>query len=143
MLESSFTEITVPQQRTYNGDLFPTVLSPKPDCAALASNVSVLIEAIRAHKPWLQSLLHKTGAILFRGFPVATASDLNDVVEAFGFEELPYIGGAAPRNKVVGRVFTANVSPPDQKIPFHHEMAQLSDGEPFLEVIVHDQNCEA
>ena len=43
-----------------------------------------------------------------------------------GYEELPYVGGAAPRTNVVGRVFTANESPPDQKIPFHHEMAQVS-----------------
>ncbi|PQM33854.1 clavaminate synthase-like protein [Prunus yedoensis var. nudiflora] len=52
-------------------------------------------------------------------------SDFNDVVEASGFEEFPYVGGAAPRTNVVGRVFTANESPPDQKIPFHHEMAQV------------------
>lgn len=70
-------------------------------------------------------MLLKTGAILFRGFDVNTAKDFNDVVEAFGFEELPYVGGAAPRTNVVGRVFTANESPPDQKIPFHHEMAQV------------------
>lgn len=54
-----------------------------------------------------------------------TASDFNEFVEAFGFEELPYVGGAAPRTNIVGRVFTANESPPDQKIPFHHEMAQV------------------
>lgn len=54
-----------------------------------------------------------------------SATDFNDVVEAFGFDELPYVGGAAPRTSVVGRVFTANESPPDQKIPFHHEMAQV------------------
>ncbi|KAL0319308.1 UNVERIFIED_CONTAM: Clavaminate synthase-like protein [Sesamum angustifolium] len=43
-------------------------------------------------------------AILFRGFDsLATASDFNDVVEAFGYEELPYVGGAAPRTNVVGR----------------------------------------
>ncbi|PSS09769.1 Clavaminate synthase-like protein [Actinidia chinensis var. chinensis] len=123
---SFFTEIPVPQQRTFHGDLFPTTLSPKPNTAKLVHwDVSSLAEAIKAHKPWLDSLLHKSGAILFRGFPVTTASDFNDVVEAFGFEELPYVGGAAPRTNVVGRVFTANESPPDRKIPFHHEMAQV------------------
>ncbi|KAF9613599.1 hypothetical protein IFM89_009269 [Coptis chinensis] len=53
------------------------------------------------------------------------SSDFNQVVEAFGYEELPYVGGAAPRTNVIGRVFTANESPPDQIIPFHHEMAQV------------------
>ena len=123
---SFFTEITVPQQRTFHGDLFPTTLSPKPNTAKLVHcDVSGLAEAIKDHKSWLDSLLHKSGAILFRGFPVTNASDFNEVVEAFGFEEFPYVGGIAPRTNVVGRVFTANESPPDRKIPFHHEMAQV------------------
>ncbi|KAL3617086.1 hypothetical protein CASFOL_039480 [Castilleja foliolosa] len=89
-------------------------------------NPPSLTEAIKDQRPWLDSLLHKHGSILFRGFDsLATSSDFNDVVEAFGYKELPYIGGAAPRTNVVGRVFTANESPPDQKIPFHHEMAQV------------------
>ncbi|CAD6266189.1 unnamed protein product [Miscanthus lutarioriparius] len=52
-----------------------------------------------------------------------TAADFDRAVNAFGYEELPYVG-AAPRTNVVGRVFTANESPPDQSIPFHHKMAQ-------------------
>ncbi|KAK2654609.1 hypothetical protein Ddye_014465 [Dipteronia dyeriana] len=62
--------------------------------------------------------------MLFRGFDVKTPEDFNDVIEAFGYEELSYVGGTAPRSNVVGRVFTANESPPDQHIGFHHEMAQ-------------------
>ncbi|GMH22154.1 hypothetical protein Nepgr_023997 [Nepenthes gracilis] len=120
-----FIEVQVPQQRRYDsGDVFPVVLSPVIG-AAFPSNSFSVTEAIKAHKPWILSRLHEAGAILFRGFPIESASDFNDVVEAFGFEELPYVGGAAPRNKVVGRVFTSNESPPDQKIPFHHEMAQV------------------
>jgi hypothetical protein len=44
----------------------------------------------------------------------------------FGYKELPYVG-VAPRTNVdvVGRVFTANESPPNQSIPFHHGMAQV------------------
>ncbi|CAD6246669.1 unnamed protein product [Miscanthus lutarioriparius] len=56
-------------------------------------------------------------------FPARTAADFDRAVDAFGYEELPYVV-AAPRTNVVGRVFTANESPPDQSIPFHHEMAQ-------------------
>ncbi|GAB2250125.1 hypothetical protein Droror1_Dr00013484 [Drosera rotundifolia] len=114
-----FLEVRVPQQRSYNGDIvFPLILSP------VTSDIS-FTEAIKAHKPWLQSWLLEAGAILFRGFQVDSSSDFNDVVEAFDFKELPYVGGAAPRNKVVGRIYTANDSPPDQKLPFHHEMAQV------------------
>lgn len=115
-------EIQIPQQKLYNGIQFPLVLSPSP---TLPFTLSALTKTIEDQKQYLEALLRKSGAVLFRGFPVNTASDFNDVVEAFGFEELPYVGGAAPRTNVVGRVFTANESPPDQKIPFHHEMAQV------------------
>ncbi|KAK6125138.1 hypothetical protein DH2020_041104 [Rehmannia glutinosa] len=118
-----FAETKIPHQKNYGGVDFPAVLSP---AAVVSHNPSVLTAAVKDQKPWLDSLLHRHGAILFRGFDSsATASDFNDVVEAFGYDELPYVGGAAPRTNVVGRVFTANESPPDQKIPFHHEMAQV------------------
>ncbi|KAL9268701.1 Clavaminate synthase-like protein [Drosera capensis] len=117
-----FDEIQVPHQRHYNGIPFPLILTPNPKSPTVSHH---LPQFIRAHKPWLESRLHEADAVLLRGFLVDSAVEFNEVVEAFGFEELPYIGGAAPRNKVVGRVFTANESPPLQKIPFHHEMAQV------------------
>lgn len=127
-------ESSIPHQRAYNTGPFPLVLTPGADLDHL--DLSLLTQSIKDQKPWLDSLLHKAGAILLRGFPVNTASDFNDVVEAFDFEELPYIGGAAPRNKVVGRIFTANEAPPDQRIEFHHEMAQVrSDNFPLKRVI--------
>nr|XP_043614266.1 clavaminate synthase-like protein At3g21360 [Erigeron canadensis] len=112
----------LPQQKRYHNDsiTFPTVIIPN------TQSTDDLKSSIRDHKPYLESILHTNGAILFRGFTsVSSASDFNDVVEAFGYDELPYVGGAAPRTNVVGRVFTSNESPPDQKIPFHHEMAQV------------------
>ncbi|KAI7734334.1 hypothetical protein M8C21_017039 [Ambrosia artemisiifolia] len=127
MPETFFIESDLPHLKKYtNTDgttiVFPTVLIPNRNFGDHHN----LKDAIRDHKPWLESVLHKNGAILFRGFSsVSSASDFNDVVEAFGFDELPYVGGAAPRTNVVGRVFTSNESPPDQKIPFHHEMAQV------------------
>ena len=35
------------------------------------------------------------------------------IVGAFLLEDIPYIGGAAPRTLVVGHVFTTNESPPE------------------------------
>lgn len=120
-MAQSFTEIQLPHQKQYNSILFPLILTPNFN----SSSNSTFINAIKSQKNWVDSRLNSAGAILFRGFPVFTPGDFNDVVEAFGYEELPYVGGAAPRTNVVGRVFTANESPPDQKIPFHHEMAQV------------------
>lgn len=119
-MAESFTEIQLPQQKLFSSNPLPTVLSP-----ANPTTLDRLTQSVKAQTPHLKSLLHRSGAVLFRGFPINSASDFNDFVEAFGFDELPYIGGAAPRTNVVGRVFTANESPPDQEIHFHHEMAQV------------------
>lgn len=122
-LDGFFISSQLPQQRTFDGVPFPAVLSPNP--AAPLRTIVEFTDAIQAKKAHVESLLKSSGAVLFRGFPVQTAADFNQVVESFGYEELPYVGGAAPRTNVTGRVFTANESPPDQKIPFHHEMAQV------------------
>ncbi|CAA6671632.1 unnamed protein product [Spirodela intermedia] len=117
-----FVKIGIPQQKSVGSFLFPAVLAPNP---SVELDLRRFTEAVREQKLRVEEMLRSTGAVLLRGFPVRTASDFNDAVEAFGYEELPYVGGAAPRTNVVGRVFTANESPPDQKIPFHHEMSQV------------------
>ncbi|KAK2654621.1 hypothetical protein Ddye_014477 [Dipteronia dyeriana] len=121
-----FTEIQLPQQRNYNSIPFPSVLSPNPStkAAAVPCSVSNLIETIKSRKLFLESLLLKTGAILFRGFDVKTAEDFHDVVEAFRYEDFPSFGGTALGTQVFGQIFTANESPPDQNMGFHQEMVQ-------------------
>ncbi|KAM0056208.1 putative TauD/TfdA-like domain, taurine dioxygenase TauD-like superfamily [Helianthus debilis subsp. tardiflorus] len=124
--EKPFREVELPQQKPQDdGVLFPVVLSPNSITDSTAAELSSFQDAIRAHKPWLESLLLKSGAILFRGFPVKSPSDFKSVIEAFGYPEMPYVSGVAPRTKVVERVYTANESPLDKEIPFHHEMAYL------------------
>jgi hypothetical protein len=126
MAELLLVETPIPQQKHYESKPFPAVISPPSASIPIpALSLPLFTQTIKTQKHYLDSLLHESGAVLFRGFPVNSADDFNDVVEAFGFDELPYVGGAAPRTSVVGRVFTANESPPDQKIPFHHEMAQV------------------
>ncbi|XP_023759478.1 clavaminate synthase-like protein At3g21360 [Lactuca sativa] len=124
-----FREVELPEQKSHvDGVLFPAVLSPIFSTAFSAdAQLCGFVDAIRAHKPWLESLLQKRGVILFRDFPVTSPSDFNDVVEAFGFPEAFYVGGRASRTQVVGRVYTANESPPEMQIPFHHEMAYVPD----------------
>lgn len=115
----------VPEQKTVNGRPFPLVLNPNPSPNNPCSNVEGVALALAQNRAWVDAQLHQHGALLLRGFPLFSAADFNAVVEASGCAELPYVGGAAPRTNVVGRVFTSNESPPDQKIPFHHEMAQV------------------
>jgi alpha-ketoglutarate-dependent taurine dioxygenase len=75
------------------------------------------------------------GGLLLRGWTgpdgrPLTPADLAAFVTALGRENFPYIGGNAVRREVPGtdnRVFTANESPPEKPIPFHHELAQTPD----------------
>ncbi|KAL6838760.1 hypothetical protein ACP4OV_031474 [Aristida adscensionis] len=120
-MASFFQDARLPQQRAVEGVAFPAVLVPSG-----GGGLDEFLAAVRAERSSrLEPLVRGAGALLLRGFPARAAADFDRAVEAFGYDELPYVGGAAPRTNVVGRVFTANESPPDQKIPFHHEMAQF------------------
>lgn len=110
------------QQILEDGSLFPMVLlPPSPD---ENQSIGFFVNAIQQNREWIDKKLKGVGALLFRGFPVRSASDFNAVVEAFGWEEHPYLG-LASRARVEGRVYTANEAPLDQPIKFHHEMAMF------------------
>lgn len=120
--------VTIDDQREFGNTRFPYVLSPTQNESETNKSITTIEETcawIMANKTRLSDLLFEQGAILFRGFPLKGALDFDKFVGAFDKEPLPYVGGAAPRKVVTHRVFTANESPPDQPIPFHHEMAQV------------------
>lgn len=114
-------QISIAEEKVFNDLAFPLTLAPTDDLKTKEN----VVDYIKQNYDHLMDLLLKHGAILFRGFPVMDAKDFNDFSLAFGWEDLPYIGGAAVRKNVYGVVFTSNESPPDQPIPFHHEMAQV------------------
>jgi alpha-ketoglutarate-dependent taurine dioxygenase len=113
-----FRDTRVIQQKDCNGVTFPKIVSPNLSFPCTLSN---LVNSVKASKSWLELQLHQHGAILFRGFPVSSAFDFNEVVEAFGYTHISYIGAVILTN-VVGSVFMTNESPLDKKIHFHHEM---------------------
>ncbi|XP_052796413.1 uncharacterized protein LOC128228909 [Mya arenaria] len=114
--------LDAPEQKTFCDRPFPLVLRPKD--GTCASTISTL-QWVATNRDSLQELLLNFGAILFRDYSLNTAEDFDAFVKSFDYEPLPYVGGAAPRRVVTGNVFTANEAPPDQLIPFHHEMAQV------------------
>jgi alpha-ketoglutarate-dependent taurine dioxygenase len=117
-------EVRIPEDKIVDGRVFPLTLSLPPDVDAPGGGglVSFIAEDRRA----LLERAAEHGAVLLRGKGVATPEDFDAVVAALDIETMPYIGGAAVRNRVVGdRVVTANESPPSEPIPFHHEMAQV------------------
>jgi len=111
-----------PHQKVFNDQPFPLILTPNENQLQTTEETQKWLEDSKAV---LEDLLLEYGAILFRGFPITTPENFDSFVKAFHYEPLPYVGGAAPRRVITGNVFTANEAPPDQLIPFHHEMAQV------------------
>ncbi|KAJ1535786.1 hypothetical protein HK405_015519 [Cladochytrium tenue] len=116
---------SAPQQKHFGDRAFPLVLTPDTDSVASPPTAADAVAWAAANRDVLRSRLLKSGAVLFRDFPIDSPADFSDFVEALGVEPLPYVGGAAPRHAVYKAVHTTNESPPDQPIPFHHEMAQV------------------
>jgi hypothetical protein len=114
--------IEIHEQKEYDGKPFPLCISPDP-----SSEVSreTFVEWMIAHREDLDDMLREYKAVFFRGFPVAGVNDFDAIVQASGYKDMPYVGGAAVRTQVTPRVFTSNESPPSEKIPFHHEMSQV------------------
>eukprot|EP00898_Chlorokybus_atmophyticus_P006350 jgi/Chlat1/6716/Chrsp50S06428 len=113
---------SIPEQKEVADVTYPLTLVPDDANASLEDALSF----IESNTDWLDGQLQKHGAILFRDFSTREPQDFERFVVAFGWPNLPYVGGAAVRRVVGERVVTANESPPDQLIPFHHEMAQVA-----------------
>ncbi|KAF2321436.1 hypothetical protein GH714_041030 [Hevea brasiliensis] len=71
-------------------------------------------------------MIVKNSAVLLRGFDVKKAENFNDIVEAFGWDDIRYIGPAL-RTHVYKRVWTANEGPLSEFIYYHHEMVLISE----------------
>jgi alpha-ketoglutarate-dependent taurine dioxygenase len=114
--------VHVPGQQTYDGLAFPLVLRCGSARATLEQTATWLAE----HRRQLNEQAAQHGAILFRGFPLATAEDFDRFVATFAWPNFPYdesLSNAVRVNRTP-RVFTANEAPPTVTIVLHHEMAQ-------------------
>jgi len=118
----SFNIKNIPEQRSVNGLDFPLVIEPSEKRIEKPS----FMEWINDNIAELHEKLIDHGAILFRNFPIENANDFEEMLNQTHYKNMPYVGGAAPRNQVTeSRIITANESPASEKIPFHHEMAQV------------------
>lgn len=111
----------IPEAKEYGGKAFPLCYQP----AEKGVGPLGLSEWISRNRAKLQAQLRDHGAVLFRGFDLRAPTEQATAMIALGLRSMPYVGGAAVRNKVVGDlVMTTNESPSKEPIPFHHEMAQ-------------------
>lgn len=130
---NAFMEGRIPEQKmmiagiSHEKRLFPKVLLPTRqyiNSDDQAGGIAAITQTILNNREWIEHQLMEHSALLFRGFPLRSAVDFRSFVEAFGWEEQPYLG-FAPRPKVVDRVYTANEAPLHKEIHFHHEMARM------------------
>lgn len=120
VLPPGVKSVTIPEQKVFDGQVFPLILYPE-------------WEGARDWKIWLvdnietiKKLVYKFGAILFRGFTIDSAQSFDDFCKGFGFNEYNYHGNFANRTPVVGHVYTANDAE-RRIIPFHHELVHCID----------------
>jgi alpha-ketoglutarate-dependent taurine dioxygenase len=69
----------------------------------------------------LQELLSRHGALLFRGFSLASQGSLEDFIRAIAGQPLSYRERSSPRSVVAGKIYTSTEYPADQRIFIHNE----------------------
>jgi alpha-ketoglutarate-dependent taurine dioxygenase len=82
-----------------------------------------LVSYAGANRDFLGDLLVRHGAILFRGFDVASADSLQGFVAATAGPALEYTERSSPRSRVSGRIFTSTDYPPEFPIFLHNEQS--------------------
>ena len=82
-----------------------------------------LVALGKAERVALRKSLVENGAILFRGFDIASPGQFSDFCASISDELLDYTERSTPRNVVEGKVYTSTEYPPEAHIPLHCEMA--------------------
>lgn len=93
----------------------PLVVTPLNRQPLLASG-----EALRS---WLEEALLCVGAVLLRGFAVATPLDFRKFAAGFGAPLARYEFGSTPRTKLLPGVYSSTEYPAHQSIPLHNEQS--------------------
>jgi len=82
---------------------------------------------LRDHAAALAGELHRHGALLLRGFAIASARAVQEAVRLFAPRLCDYAGGDSPRQLVADKVYTSTSYPAALPIPLHNEMSYTRD----------------
>ena len=85
-----------------------------------------------AHRDELDRLILEHGAIVLRGFPVASAEDFNTFASVFPTYQPGYVGGMSPRKQIEGNVLESTRLVENYKIMLHSEMAYMKSFPPRI-----------
>jgi alpha-ketoglutarate-dependent taurine dioxygenase len=106
-------------QSLFGNEPLPLVLSPRR-----RTSHAEFLELLRDQRAALRSRLLQHGGVLFRGFPIESAQQFADAIDALGTgTSVNYIGGDSPRTKITGAVYTSTEAPAAVKIPLHNELS--------------------
>jgi len=122
-LPEGIVAATLPEAADVEGRPFPLTLSP----TAPGAGVEHRLEFVRAWRATLVQHVADFGAVLLRGWGPCGPKDFSDLNAALHEDtSFDMSCSAGPRNEVAPGIFTANEAPPEDTIPFHHEMAQCA-----------------
>ena len=76
--------------------------------------------------------LYRRGALLFRGYDVGSTDKFGAVARAFSEKSFSYIGGASPRTRVQGAVFTSTELTSEAKLMLHNEASYFPELPDFV-----------
>lgn len=102
------------ERQLFPGESLPLVLEPRVEGVDLVGCVS-------GRRGRIEGLLHRHGAILFRGFKVSSADALEQFIAATSADWAEYREAATPRTQVSEHVHTSTDYPADQHIFLHNE----------------------
>ncbi len=102
-----------------DGQSLPLIVQPT------LSGVS-LPEWLSANRATLPQLLHKHGALLFRGFALKDQRDFVQVVDSLDMAKMNYIERATPRSELGDQIYTATEFPPEYEIAPHNELSYVN-----------------
>jgi alpha-ketoglutarate-dependent taurine dioxygenase len=94
----------------------PLVIEPELD------NLNLAVWAGH-NREFIETLLLREGAILFRGFKLDTVLRFEEFVKAISTELLDYRERSSPRSEISKGVYTSTDHPADQFIHFHNEQS--------------------
>jgi alpha-ketoglutarate-dependent taurine dioxygenase len=107
------TDLTI-EQLPDSGKAMPFIIRP-------AMSGVDLLEHARINRESINEKLLRHGGILFRGFDVATAAQLEQFIRNLSGDLLQYSERSSPRTQVAGNIYTSTDYPADQEIFFHNE----------------------
>ena len=95
---------------------FPLLIEPEIE------NLNLAVWAGH-NREFVETLLLRQGAILFRGFRLETVEAFQEFVKAISPELLEYRERSSPRSEITKGVYTSTDHPADQFIHFHNEQS--------------------